>query len=60
MKTVSRTWALLGAIGAIVAIVAVGFGCAGAGSSNSDHRLSNADVSLISFGSVQGEVAPCG
>ena len=56
MKIVWKTWALLGALGA----VAVGIGCAGSGASSGDKRLSNADVSLISFGSVQGEVAECG
>lgn len=33
-------------------------GCAGSG--QSEKRLSNADVSLISFGSLHGEVAECG
>jgi len=44
----------LGALSLAMAIV----GCAG--SSQSDKRLSNADVSLISFGSLHGEVAECG
>jgi hypothetical protein len=33
-------------------------GCAGANAG--DQRLSNADLSIISFGSLNGEVAPCG
>ena len=44
----------LGALSLAMAIV----GCAGSG--QSDKRLSNADVSLISFGSLHGEVAECG
>ena len=33
-------------------------GCAGTMSSG--RRVTNADVTLVSFGSVQGELAPCG
>jgi hypothetical protein len=33
-------------------------GCAGA--MRSGHRVTNADVTIVSFGSVQGELAPCG
>lgn len=44
----------LGAMSLTLAVI----GCAGTG--QSDKRLSNADVSLISFGSLHGEVAECG
>lgn len=57
MKTVWKTWALLGALGVVVA---AGLGCEGTASASGEKRMSNADVSLISFGSVNGEVAPCG
>ncbi|MCA9757602.1 MAG: hypothetical protein KDA27_17485 [Candidatus Eisenbacteria bacterium] len=50
-----KSWAVLGSLAAVMAL---SIGCAG--TQTSDKRLSNADVSLISFGSVNGEVAPCG
>lgn len=33
-------------------------GCAG--TMGGGRRVTNADVTLVSFGSVQGELAPCG
>ncbi|MEZ4653237.1 MAG: hypothetical protein R3E12_06420 [Candidatus Eisenbacteria bacterium] len=33
-------------------------GCAGANAG--EKRLTNADLSIISFGSINGEIAPCG
>lgn len=34
-------------------------GCAGT-RGGGDRRWTNADVTIVSFGSVQGELAPCG
>lgn len=51
----SRAMLLAAFIGALLALE----GCAG--SYGGGHkRMSNTDLTLISFGSIQGEVAPCG
>lgn len=55
MKTIWRAVALLGTVAGILAA-----GSACVGTASAEKRESNADVSLISFGSVHGEVAPCG
>jgi hypothetical protein len=44
---------------ALVALLLVLEGCAGM-YGGGHKRLSNADVTLVSFGSVQGELAACG
>ena len=49
---------LLSTAGALGLFAAFVVGCASA--PQGDKRLSNADVSLVSFGSLHGEVAPCG
>lgn len=50
---------LMSAVGALGLFAAFVVGCAST-PQQGDKRLSNADVSLISFGSLHGEVAPCG
>ncbi len=45
-------------VASLVGILMVLEGCAGL--YGGGKRLTNADVSLISFGSVNGELAPCG
>lgn len=55
MKTIWRALALLGTVASLIAV-----GSACVGTASAEKRECNADVSLISFGSVHGEVAPCG
>lgn len=54
MRPNYRSMGLVGLL--FAASLAVGCGGANAG----DRRLTNADLSIISFGSVNGEIAPCG
>ena len=54
MKTIVRYFG----IAAWVSILLVLEGCAG--SYGGGQRKTNADVTLISYGSVDGELAPCG
>jgi hypothetical protein len=56
MKSIVRYFGLAAWVGLLVALE----GCAGLYGGGGDKRLSNADVTLISFGSINGELAPCG
>jgi hypothetical protein len=56
MKRIARI-----AIGlALLGVLMVVEGCAGLFGGGGSHRLTNADVTLVSFGSINGELAPCG
>lgn len=54
MRLNTRTMGLAGLLFTISLVI----GCGGA--SAGEERLSNADLSIISFGSLNGEIAPCG
>jgi hypothetical protein len=43
----------------LVGLLSILEGCAGM-AGKSEKRLSNADLVLVSFGSINGELAPCG
>ena len=45
-------------LGALIGLLAILEGCAAY--RGSGQRLTNADLTIVSFGSVQGELAPCG
>ncbi len=47
------------AICLILALVPILHGCAGS-AGKSDERLTNVDLTIVSFGSIHGELAPCG
>ena len=54
MKTIVRYFGIASMVGILMVLE----GCAG--SYGGGGRATNADVTLISFGSVNGELAPCG
>jgi hypothetical protein len=45
-------------LGGLLFAISLVIGCGGANAG--EQRLTNADVSIISFGSLNGEIAPCG
>lgn len=55
MKGIFRAFGLVIGVGLFVALE----GCAGL-HGGEGKRLSNVDLTLVSFGSINGELAPCG
>jgi hypothetical protein len=55
MKRIARFFG----VAAMVSLLMVLEGCAGL-YGGKGKRLTNADLTLISFGSINGELAPCG
>ncbi len=56
MKWIARFFGIAG----MVSLLMILEGCAGLYGGGGGRRLTNADLTLISFGSINGELAPCG